>query len=179
MATMQETIRGLNAVKTNGQARSAVGAASKYVAAAYPKISDLPYLSGLREPAKRDLDRARVALEAVYPLIPSNGLNNQIDPRLWAEARDAIVKAYIAGEGLIGAATHEPQTTFAEIVSTSIVEAPGVFAKGVGRAAAAVGDTAGSVVGGVFSGLGVVWTVVLLLVAAGLVFVRLKGMGIV
>ena len=171
---LQSVIRELNRVRTNGQARTVVGAALTYLGRTYPvlpKIKSAEY----RETSRKELDRARAALEAVFPRIPTNGESATLDPKIWTTAREAINKAYIAAEGVNGAAAHEPQTTLTEILATSIVEAPAVFAKGVGQVAGAVGDTAGSVVGGVFSGLGIVWTVVLLLVAAALVFGRLKG----
>jgi hypothetical protein len=175
MANLAPVIRELGRVQTNGQARAAVGATTRYLSDAYAAISDIPWTSGYRDTARRDLDGARLQLEGVYPRIASDALGYPVDPRVWAEARKAIERAYIAAEGVYGAASYESKTSLADILVVSLKEAPGVFARAVGEVAAGVGNTAGSVVGGLFSGLGLFWTLILLLGAGLLVFGKLKG----
>lgn len=175
MATVDElqTItRHLNTVKTAGQARAAIGAATTAISPAYKLAEQLP--DDRERATKNELNIARGQLESWYRQIATMSGSAPYEAG-WATNRHKVFTAYSVIAGIEGEASYKPVTSNASILLTSIREAPGVFGEAVGTVAKQVGKTAGNVAGGVFSGLGVTGTIGLVVVLAVVVMVITRG----
>jgi len=157
MATIAEVSRGLNAVRTVGQAKVAIGEALSEIGrsySSYPKIS---------AENSRVLDRVRAPLEAWYAEIKA--LPDSTDYRAAFQARrDTITRAYVETAGILGEITARSTVSLVDELARGFAELPRQAGQAVGSLARGVGETAGSVVGGLFSGLGPVVVIVLVLV---------------
>lgn len=179
MATTEEftaIVRALNRVSTAGGARSAIGAALQAISPAYELAKRLP--SDRARAGKGELDSARQALEAWYGQIKTVSSAAPFQSE-WSTKRRLIERAYIVIGGIEAEAGHRPSTSNLAILEQSIVEAPAVLTKAVGKAAANVSKEAGKVVGGaaggILSGLGLSGTVSVLLIVAVVVVALKRG----
>jgi hypothetical protein len=164
--------RTLNRVTTAGQARQAIGLASEAISRTYKVADMLP--SDRRAIARRTLDGARTPLEAWYRDIAQVSYAAPF-VNDWSAKRRLVERAYIEIAGIEGEAHYVPATSNLDILLTSLKEAPKVFGQAVGATVKEVGAGAGSLVGGIFSGLGIGGTLGLLVVVAVVVLVVTRG----
>jgi hypothetical protein len=166
MATIAEVSRGLNAVRTVGQAKVAIGEALSALGRAYA-------LPGRTAEVGRALDRARIPLEAWFAEI--RGVGDATDYKAeFAARRNLVTRAYVetfasSGDPNVVA----PRTaSIADELQSGFRELPRDLGKAIGTVATGVGETAGNVLGGLFSGLG---PVVLIVLGIVLYVVYVKG----
>lgn len=173
-AELPKIAKELNKVKTAGQAQNAIGSALRSISPLYPALKDANADEATIHRATSELTNARIWLEEWYKSI------KDIPPAWdysasWATERRHLDRAYNAIAQAEAIAEWEPRTSNWQILATSIAEAPGVFTKAVVSAATTVaagaGNVAGSALGGIFSGLGLPLT----LVVIGGVVLYLKG----
>lgn len=187
MSTIDELpqiVQALNRVTTAAQARVAIGAALNALHDSYDVVS--VYLSGsVATFYSSELDAVRMPLEAWNKSIVANG--NDDYTATFSAKKNLIFAAYNEVAAVEGASGYQSKTSNLQILLQSITEAPGVFQKGLedalsavaktaGSVAAAAGDAAGMALGGVASGLGLGW--VLIVIAGVCVFVFVKKGGL-
>jgi hypothetical protein len=153
VATIQDIARGLNGVRTAGQAKIAIGEALSELGRAY-RLAD-------GENA-RTLDRVRLPLEAWILEIAL--LPDASDYRSAFQARrDTITRAYVESLGILGTIQARRSVSFVDELGTGFAALPGQLGQAVGAVAKGAGETAGSLLGGLLSGLGPIVVIVIAL----------------
>ena len=167
----------LNKVTTAGQTRAAIGESLNALGRTYPLLSKLR--DDRARTGKGELDTCRLNLEGWYRDVKlvSDGATYL---ETFRAKRHLIERAYVVIAGVEGEAGHVPQISNWQILGTSILEAPKVFAGATTKALKEVGAAAGSVVGGtvggVLGGLGISGTLTIVVVGAIVLLVVYPGL---
>jgi hypothetical protein len=158
VSTIADVSRGLNNVRTAGQAKIAIGEALSEIGRSYrsePRIT--------AENA-RVLDRVRLPLESwireLQAVADSTDYRDKFQGR-----RDTITRAYVETYGILGEVNARQSVSFVAELGAGFQALPGQIGRAVGAVAAGAGEAAGGLVGGLLSGLGPVLVIVLVLVA--------------
>lgn len=152
---MSDLVKGLKAVRNNLQAQTVIVEALSEVRRAQ-RTGEIP--TDLRN-SERDLQTLAAFL--------NNNANRTDFAQLFAARKNVIVKAYVNVSGATGAFSARRAVSLVDELKRSGKDVGEGLAVGVKTVAGAVGDTAGSVLGGVLKGLG---PVVIALVALGVWF---------
>lgn len=174
MPTFTEITKGLDNVRTAGQAKIAIGEASKNVGNAYSKAfnTGTTFIYGLKNDYVLVLDELRAPLEQWWGEV--RGLPDDMDYTSQFRAkRNLIEKAYLY-VAAIGVDIDAKQTTIfgiPKVIGETFSNAPKIFGTAVNDLATGVGNVAGNVVGGLLSGLGPV----LVAVIAGVILLSLQN----
>lgn len=153
MATIDELggiTRSLNAVKTAGAARVAVGQALIALGKTYPLTAGFP--DDRAQSARRELDSCRTALESWFKTIPTTAGATYVNE--WAKKRSLVERAYVVIAGVEGQASYVPRTSHLEILTQSLAEAKANIQDAVGAVTDTAGRAAGGLLGGALSGIG-------------------------
>lgn len=164
METLAEIVRGLNAVRTVDQARLAVGESLTAIHGAY----GLPNLSSS---SAHSLDLARKPLESFYARLgklPGAGAVPE-----WPANRNLVQRAYVDIAGAGGQSEARGTVSLVSELQRSTKDVAAGIGTGLHEVASVVGDTAGSVLGGLLSGLGPV--IILMLALVGFFYLKRKG----
>ena len=177
---MTSVARALNLVRSVGQERAAIGAAQAEIQRGMGEVGQLSsYSSPTPEQAEGNLAIYAAALDGELRALGSSADDSPVDDGTWARVRRDIERSYVEVAGVDGVIGALDSIDVGGILLDAIKNAPGVFAEAVGEAAGTVlkaaGQAAGKGVGGIFSGLGLVGTVVLVLVLLVVLGVHFTG----
>jgi hypothetical protein len=155
-------------IATVGQARAALGEASRLLQQAYEKVSSVPGGSDVRAAVTSLLDSANAYAQKTYAALSSNDddQGDEIDQQTRLQVAASL---HFAERGLADVEDSMGETywDFPAAIAT-VLEGVG---RGLAAGASAIGKGAGAAAGGLFSGLGIFWTLALV----GLVFVMVFG----
>lgn len=162
MADVALVSRALNKVQTIGQAKLAIGEALNEIGRAYKtaKISD--DAKGWAADS-RILDRVRLPLEAWFTEISGRSDASNYRAEFLAR-RDLVTRAYVETFGILGEIQARGTVSLLNEIGTGFEALPGQAGAAIGGLARGVGETAGGILGGVFSGLGPLLTILVVVV---------------
>lgn len=148
MATIVDVTRAMKLVQNAEQGMRIVNGALAEVVAAQ-KTGNIP----------TDLANSKRDLEALKKRIGSSGKADFLT--VWGEAKSTVTRAYVNVAGAVGEFQAREAVSLATELTQAAKEAPALIGETLGSVAAGVGNTAGSLLGGLFAGLGPIVVVVI------------------
>jgi len=157
--TIAQISRGLNNVRTVAQVKIAIGEALNALGRAY-------MMTGINAVGRRALDSARLPLEAFYREVSPvpDQVGGEPTPYVLGSKRLIIERAYVEIAGVGGVIAAKNTVSFVAELKTSASETLKNIGEGLGAVASGAGDAAGTLLGGLLSGLGPVFVLVLAIV---------------